>query len=194
MNITIFGGSFNPPTLGHQVVLEQILKLHLIPGLDEIWLLPEYQHSFAKNQTLIEPKHRLAMLHLLTRSRVQMKQDLIDQKMSGNTIEHISYLKKTYPQHRFSFLLGSDNLKTFDLWPRWQKLLQLMTFYVYPRKSFPFKPLYPNMVPLTHPKQKVSAISSTMVREKIERGEDWEKLVPPAVADYIRKKRLFLTA
>lgn len=191
MHITIFGGSFNPPTLGHQLVLEEIFRLQLIPDLDEIWLLPEYQHSFAKNQFLIEAKHRLAMTKFLLRPGVKLETACFDQKFSGNTIDHINYLKKIYPGHRFSFLLGSDNLKSFDLWPQWQKLLRLMTFYIYPRKGFPFRPLYPGMTALTDSRQKTSNIASTMVRERIERGENWEDLVPPAVADYIKQKRLF---
>lgn len=194
MNITIFGGAFNPPTLGHELVLKEIFRLNLIPGLDEVWLLPEYQHSFAKNELLIEPRHRLAMLRFLTPVRIKMKPDLIDNKMSGNTIEHINYLKKKYPDHRFSFLIGSDNLKSFDLWPQWQKLLRLMTFYVYPRKGLAFKPLYPGMKPLTDPRQKVTDIASTMVRDRIAKGLSWEELVPPEVAGYIKRKRLFLRA
>jgi nicotinate-nucleotide adenylyltransferase len=192
MNVTLFGGSFNPPTLGHEIVLEQIFKLKLIPNLEEIWLLPEYQHSFDKNRSLIDAKHRVNMAKFLLRPHVKIETACIEQKMSGNTIDHVNYLKKKYPEHKFSFLMGSDNLKTFDLWPKWQKLLQLMTFYVYPREGFGFKPLYPNMVALTHPKQTVSNISSTMVREKLKQGLPVEHLLPKKVFDYITRKRLFL--
>lgn len=192
MNITIFGGSFNPPTLGHEIVLEQIFKLKLIPKLDEIWLLPEYRHSFVKNQTLIDANHRLAMTEFLLRPQVKLQTACFDQKLSGNTIDHVKFLQKTYPRHRFSFLMGSDNLKTFDLWPKWQRLLKLMTFYVYPRRGFAFKPLYPNMIPLLHPRQKITNISSTMVRKKLENGENCTDLLPTAVAGYIKQKRLFL--
>lgn len=191
MHITIFGGSFNPPTLGHELVLEQIFKLKLIPKLDEIWLLPEYQHSFAKNHELIDGKHRLAMTRYLLRDRVKLQTACIDQKLSGNTIDHINYLKKIYPQHRFSFLIGSDNLKSFDLWPKWQQLLKLMTFYIYPRQGYAFKPLYPGMTALRHPQQKISNIASTMVREKIRKNLPWEHLVPEPVAQYIKRQRLF---
>lgn len=198
MYITIFGGSFNPPTLGHEIVLGQILKLKLIPKLDEIWLLPEYQHSFAKNHSLIEAKHRLAMIKFLARPaspaggpRVKISTVCIDNRLSGNTIDHIILLKKTYPRHRFSFLMGSDNLKTFDLWPKWQQLLKLMTFYIYPRQGFGFKPLYPNMVPLQHPQQIITNISSTMVREKLKQGQNCAALLPRPVAEYIKQKRLF---
>ena len=194
MNITLFGGSFNPPTLGHEIVIDQIFKLKLVPSLGEIWLLPEYQHSFAKNQLLIDARDRLAMTRLLLRPGVKVETACFDQKLSGNTIDHINYLRSVYPQHRFSFLMGSDNLKTFDLWPKWQRLLKLMTFYVYPRRGFGFKPLYPGMKPLTHPNQIITNISSTMVRTKLEQGEVAAEFLPKPVAEYIKQKRLFLTA
>src|SRR3989344_5922629 len=95
MNITLFGGSFNPPHLGHQIVLAQAFEL--IPHLDQIWLLPEYQHSFAKNTHLAPVKHRLAMVKLFenlsTNRRIKLQTCCLDQKMSGNTIEHITCLK-----------------------------------------------------------------------------------------------------
>jgi nicotinate-nucleotide adenylyltransferase len=191
MHITLFGGSFNPPHLGHAIVLEQICKLKLIKPLDEIWLLPEYQHSFAKNIALIPASHRLAMTRFLLRPKVKLQTCCIDKKMSGNTIDHITYLKKTFPRHQFSFLLGSDNLKTFDLWPQWQTLLRLMPFYIYPRKGFDFKPLYPNMMPLTDSRQIITDISSTMVRNLIRQSLPWEHLVPPEIAGYILTHQLY---
>ena len=192
MNITIFGGSFNPPTLGHRIVIDQAFEL--ITGLEQIWLLPDYQHSFAKNNDLAPASDRLAMARMLEREKVKVESSCIDNKMSGNTIEHVTYLKNKYTRHHFSFLMGSDNLKTFRLWPEWQALLRLMVFYVYPRAGYPMKPLCHNMVPLTHPLQIVTNISSTLVRQRIQQNLSWEQLVPPGVAEYIRQKRLFLTA
>lgn len=191
MNITLFGGSFNPPHLGHEIVLEQIFNLKLIPNLDQIWLLPEYRHSFAKNRNLIEAKQRLAMLHFLVRSWIKLQTCCLDQQMSGNTIEHIAYLKRKFPRHQFSFLIGSDNLASFTKWPQWPELLKLMPFYVYPRLGFPFQPLYPNMKPLTHPEQIITNISSTMVRQRIKANLIIDHLVPIRIAAYIKKNSLF---
>src|SRR4030042_3230991 len=114
MHITLFGGSFNPPHLGHVVVIEQAFEL--IPKLDELWLLPDYQHSFAKNMSLIEASHRLAMTKMLEREKVRTETCAIDHKMSGSTIEQLTYLQKTHPNHTFSFLMGNDNLKSFTKW------------------------------------------------------------------------------
>lgn len=191
MNITLFGGSFNPPHLGHEIVLQQIFALKLIPNLDQIWLLPEYQHSFAKNTDLAPVSHRLAMTKFLLNHKIKLQTCCIDKKMSGNTIEHITYLQKTYPRHHFSFLMGSDNLPSFTKWPQWQKLLKLMVFYIYPRLGCPFQPLYPNMKPLTHPQQIITNISSTMIRQRIKANLAIDHLVPARIAAYLKQNSLF---
>lgn len=189
MHITLFGGSFNPPHLGHVVVIEQAFEL--IPKLDELWLLPDYQHSFAKNQNLIDTNHRLAMTRMLEREKVRTETCTIDRKMSGSTIEHITYLQKTYPSHTFSFLMGNDNLKTFTKWEEWQKLLELMPFYIYPRANLPMEPLYPNMYPLEHPLQTITNLSSTTIRNRINQNLPFAHLVPTSVLHYIKTNRLY---
>lgn len=189
MKITLFGGSFNPTHLGHQIVIAQ--SLELIPKVEELWLLPDYQHSFEKNNSFAPAQHRLSMARLLERDRVKTETSPIDQKLSGNTIDHITLLQKKYPDHTFSFLMGSDNLKRFTDWPQWQELLKLMPFYIYPRAGFPFAPLYDNMKPLKHPLQVVTNISSTLVRERLEQQLPVTHLVPQKVLDYIHTHHLY---
>jgi nicotinate-nucleotide adenylyltransferase len=189
MNITLFGGSFNPPHIGHQLVMTQVFEL--IPHLKEIWLLPDYQHSFPSKSSLAPVKHRLAMTKLLENHRINTQTCVIDKQMSGNTIDHLTYLKKKHPQHQFSFLMGSDNLATFTQWPQWQQLLTLMPFYIYPRVGFPLKPLKKNMHPLKHPLQIITNISSTMVRNRLKANLTIKHLVPQPVAQYIKTHQLY---
>lgn len=189
MHITLFGGSFNPPHLGHQIVLTQAFEL--IPNLDHIWLLPEYQHSFTKNKDLAPVKHRLAMTKYLLNQKIQLQTCCLDQKMSGNTIEHITYLQTKFPQHQFSFLMGSDNLASFHLWPQYKTLLKLMPFYIYPRAGYPFKPLYPRMHPLKHPLQIISNLSSLIIRQRLKKKMSINHLVPLSIAAYLKQNSLF---
>lgn len=190
MNITLFGGSFNPSHLGHQIVINQAFEL--IPDLDEIWLLPDYQHTFTKGKNFIKPQHRLAMTKMLETKNVKTQTCCFDNKMSGNTITHITHLNKVYPQHQFSFLIGSDNLKSFHKWPEYKTLTKLMPFYIYPRANHPFKPLYPNMHPLKHPLQIITSISSTTIRNRIQNKLSIKHLVPEKIAQYIKKHQLYL--
>jgi len=190
MNITLFGSSFNPPHLGHQLVTSQAFEL--IPSLNELWLLPMYQHVFNKNTNLAPVKHRLAMAKILENHKIKTQTCEIDKKMSGNTIEPVKYLQQKYPQHNFSFLMGSDQLKNFTQWGSWQKLLKLIPFYIYPRVGFPPKPLYPSMSLLNHPLQIITNVSSTMVRKRLQNKLTIKHLVPEKVAQYIKTNQLYL--
>lgn len=190
MNITLFGGSFNPPHLGHQLVINQAFEL--IPQLKQIWLLPDYKHAFPEKSTLAPVNHRLTMTKMLENKNIKTQTCTIDRKMtSGHTIEAIKYLIPKYPQHQFSFLLGSDNLKSFTQWGSWQELLKLMPFYIYPRVGFPLKPLKTNMHPLEHPLQIITNISSTMVRKRLAKNLTTKHLIPHKVNQYIQRNRLY---
>lgn len=190
MNITLFGGSFNPPHIGHEIVLTQAFDF--IPNLSQIWLLPTFQHTFAKNNDLAPAEHRLKMAQLLTNSRIKVEACEINQKMSGQTIDAVQFLQKKYPQHQFSFLMGSDQLKAFDLWNNWQTLLELIPFHIYPRVGYPFKPLYPNMNPLEHPLQVITNISSTVIRQRLKAKLTINHLVPEKITEYITANQLYL--
>jgi nicotinate-nucleotide adenylyltransferase len=189
MNITLFGGSFNPPHIGHRMVMSQAFEL---APIDEIWLLPSFKSTAAKNIDLIDPYHRLEMTKSLLNGRIKLETCEIDQKMSGETIEPVTYLIKKCPQHQFSFLMGSDQLKNFDQWDEWEKLLELIPFYIYPRVGFEMTPLEKNMIALIHPLQIITNISSTMVRDRIKAGLTVKHLVPKRVAEYIEATSLYL--
>lgn len=192
MHISLFGGSFNPPHLGHQIVINQAFEL--IPKLEKIWLLPDYQHAFAKNSDLAPVKHRLTMTKMLETSQVRTQTCKLDQKMPGYTLTAVHYLQTKYPQHQFSCLIGSDQLKVFTQWHQYQKLLKLIPFYVYPRAGFPLKPLFPNMTALTHPLQIITNISSTTIRQRLQAKLAIKHLIPAPVLKYINQHHLYQPA
>ncbi len=205
MHILLFGGSFNPPHLGHQLVIEQAFEL--IPGLDELWLLPNFKHTFGKN--LLEANHRVNLSKLLIdslspaiRPQVKLCTIEIDLKLSGQTYHTLQALKKKdYPESKklltshqhchFSFLMGSDQLPSFHHWGNWQLLLKQMPFFVYPRCDFPRQPLRPHMTLLTSPNQIITNISSTQIRNRLASNQPVDTLLPSTILDYINQHRLF---
>lgn len=189
MNIVLFGGSFNPPHLGHSFVISQAFEL--IPNLDELWLLPDYHHTFAKESHFAPANHRVNMAKFLTTDHVRVESCAIDQQMTGSTREHLDYLQQHYPEHSFSFLIGSDNLIKFNHWVSWEELLERMPFYVYPRAGYPTKPLYPHMTALDSPTQIISNLSSTLIRGRLKAGLSITPFVPAKVAAYIAANKLY---
>ena len=186
MHIGILGGSFNPPHLGHVLVAQQILDF---TDIEKIWLLPAYNHTFGK--TLLDIKHRLAMTKMLVGKQIEISTLEIDHKLDGNTINLVPILEKQYPEIKFTFIIGSDQLPTFHKWGSWQELLQKLPFLVFLRAGYPAKPLYKGMQDIDNPLLITTNISSSLVRERLKKGFSINHLVPPLVEAYINKHGLY---
>jgi nicotinate-nucleotide adenylyltransferase len=184
-------------------MVEQVL-LHELPDgrqVDQVWLLPVGHHSFAKD--FVSAKHRLAMLTLLKSSlvrqygptwedKIALEDYEIRQTTESQTYATLTFLAKKYPEHDFSFLIGSDNLAQFHLWHHYQEMLQQHPFYVYPRTGYPLQPLYEGMIPLQGFIE--SSVSSTAVREALLEGKDNQSLLDSSISNYIQKEGLFQKA
>jgi nicotinate-nucleotide adenylyltransferase len=195
MNILLFGGAFNPPHLGHSLVIEQAFEL--IPDIDELWILPTYNHTF--NKELAPAADRLAMCQLMVtdlptplKKKVSICTYEIDTKSPGSTYQTHQALVKKYPHHTFSFLAGSDQLPVFNKWVNYQALLKVLPFYIYPRGSHRHDITYPHMTLLESPTQVITNLSSTMVRARLKSKLSTHHLLLPSVADYITSHHLYL--
>ena len=183
----VFGGAFDPPHLGHEQIVENILESKIC---DQIWLVPVGIHDFEKNMT--PAKHRLAMLQSHLRDQVLLNLCEINRPKVSHTFDTLEELSQQYPDYQFSFLIGSDNLAKFHLWHDYEKMLEKYHFYVYPRAGFPFVPLYPGMIPLG--KMPEIKVSSTQIRENLKAGKSVQQLLKKEVAAYIFKYKLYQLA
>lgn len=197
MNISVFGGAFDPPHLGHQTVVSNLLETDLA---DEVWYLPVKTHHFEKN--MVSAEHRLEMLKLVTAH--ESNKSVIDYRLSNIKIEDyelhqdgINYtydtlvaLSQKYPEHIFSFVIGSDNLAGFHRWLENRPKLVDFPFFVYPRAGYPFEPMYENMTPLTNMPE--ITVSSTQIRAAIKNRESLKGLVIEEVEEYIKTHNLYL--
>ena len=208
MNIVLFGGAFNPPHIGHLIVIQQALELI---EADQLWLLPCFNHSFDKD--LASPTHRLTMLELVIQElpkdlqkKVKICPIEIDYKLSGQTHEAIQklqieekYLKNKHllPSNssikdiKYSFLMGSDNLKDFEKWHQWQKLSKTINFYIYPRNGYTKERLYPNMTLLKSNTQVVTNFSSTIMRKRVKQKLSLKNFVPKSILKYLSTHSLY---
>ena len=206
MQIALFGGAFDPPHLGHQQIAESLISQKIV---DEVWFVPTGVHDFGKNMTSAE--HRVAMLKLMidgkSGSGAKTSENLAEDKVSKSpktrvedcelkrkgvsySIDTLNQLSAEYPEHEFSWVIGSDNLESFHLWGDYEAMLEKYNFYAYPRKGFAMKPLYEGMIALENMKE--VEISSTEVREKIKKGgKSVDDLVDSRVRKYIEKYGLY---
>jgi nicotinate-nucleotide adenylyltransferase len=200
MNIGIFGGTFDPPHLGHQTVVSEVCRQHLFA---EVWYLPVAVHDPQfKKPWMSGAQHRLAMLQLVKEWHVSQGEAVrietieLDKNLEGFTHRTLRELARRHPEHSFRFIMGSDQLPKLHLWGCDQEkqcfpnVFGEFEWYVYPRGGAPIERLPFSELKVITGVEPVR-ISSTEIREKARRGETLSNDVLPEVATYIEQHRLY---
>ncbi len=176
-NIGLLGSSFNPPHLGHLSVLTQLTQQQ---EFDEIWMIPVYYHAFSKNLAPFETRLTLASLLCEEIESKNVKVLPIErelQKKPSYTIDVVLALKNKYPDFSFSLILGTDTKNDLPKWHKIDELRKLVGFYFIPRKGYEDSP---------HPE-----VSSTDIRERLEKGLPIDHLTTKKIANYLIKNRVY---
>lgn len=184
----IFGGSFNPIHNGHVSLARQLREK---AGLDEVWLMVSPQNPLKKSYDLLDDNLRMEMARLAVEGREGIiasdyEMHLPKPSYTWNTLQSLS---KDYPEREFVLLMGGDNWALFDKWYHYDDILKNYSIVVYPRRDSL------RSLGETLSAQIVEAelldISSTEIRERIKAGKGIRRMVPKAVADFIKEKGLY---
>jgi len=129
--IALYGGSFDPPHIGHEEVVKALSDLSFI---DKIIVMPTYLNPF-KRLFCAPPELRLKWLKKIFSSykNVEISSFEVDLKKEVPSIETIKYLKKKYP--RIYLVIGADNLKSLHKWHNYEELRELVHFIIAKRDA-----------------------------------------------------------
>ncbi|MBP3285135.1 MAG: nicotinate (nicotinamide) nucleotide adenylyltransferase [Clostridia bacterium] len=195
--IGIFGGVFNPPHNFHFAVAEEILNNH--PEFEKIIFMPVGDKY--KKPEIIPAKHRYNMLKLACNKnkKIEVSDFEIQQEEQFYAYQTLDAFQKRYPDCQFSFIIGSDSLKTFETWKRYEYLLNRYEILVYPRgndnaeKILAEHPILKNVKELfTLANCHISTnISSTFIRKSLKNGKKINYLLPEEVLKYIEEHKLY---
>jgi len=158
--IALFGGSFDPPHIGHESIVKEILKLKMV---DKVVIMPTYLNPF-KSKFYAPSSLRLKWLKniFMPYKNVEIDSYEIDLKRKVPSIESVQYLLKKY--QKIYLVIGADNLETLSKWYKYDKLKSLVTFIVATRDNI--------KVPTNFIKLKVEEnISSTSLRAYIDKNK-----------------------
>ena len=177
MRVALFGGSFNPPHVAHQLVALYVLETEPV---DELWMIPCFKHPFDKD--LAPFADRLSMCRLAAAplgKRVRVSEVEGDLGGDSRTLRTIKELQRRFPEHAFSLVIGADLEEESKSWYGADELRRLVPFVVVGRPGFSQQGVV------------MPDISSTEVRGRLA-ARDWPtRLVSRAVLDFIREKRLY---
>lgn len=173
MRIGLYGGSFNPPHLGH-LKAAQYFQRSL--ALDEVLVIPAGEAPL-RATPMVSGEDRLE----LCRRTFPFPVSDIELRRPGvsYTIDTLRELREEYPDAQFFLLMGEDQREKFHLWKDWQAILQLAELVVLPRVGEgigDFTPL---------------EVSSTQLRLKLLLGEDCSAWLSPEAVAYIAERRLY---
>jgi nicotinate-nucleotide adenylyltransferase len=132
--IGIYGGSFDPPHIGHLGVIEHFWKV--FPECKKLLLVPNYISPFKAEKNASE-QSIIAMLEILIQENSIANTIVEDveilKKETSYTIDTIEFIHKKYPNEELYFIIGMDNLKKFPLWKEYKRILELTRLLIFDR-------------------------------------------------------------
>ena len=136
--IGIMGGSFNPPHAGHAIVAETAVKrLHL----DQLWWVVTPGNPLKTNSGLPPLSGRMTAARRFAHGPRMKVTGFEEELGTPYTAATLSFLKQRYPGVRFVWVMGADNLATFDRWQHWRVIAASMPIAVVDRPGWRLKAL-----------------------------------------------------
>lgn len=185
----IFGGSFDPPHLGHLLpVIDAAESL----GLDAVRFVPTAVQPLKAGRTATPAGHRLAMTERLVRGVPGFSVDAREIARGGLsfTVDTLSTLAAESAGTELVLLVGADAFALFEQWREPERIEALARIAVLVRDG-EGKPDPGARAGVTLLETRRVDISSTELRARVADGRTIRGFVPDAVADYIAEHRLY---
>lgn len=136
-SIGLYGGSFNPAHPGHLHVAKEGLKRL---DLDEIWFLVSPGNPLKTDDAMAPFEERRSTVAALVGKHPRIKVRSFEQRLGTRyTVDTINALKSELPTTNFIWLMGADNLATFDQWHAWQNITETVPIAVFDRSGYSLK-------------------------------------------------------
>lgn len=182
MRIAVYGGSFNPPHVAHAMVASWA---HWTGAADAVWLVPVFRHAFAdRHEKVLAPfEERCAWCEALAAdvgawvSVCRIESEL---PTPSYTVDTLQALASRHPEHRFRLVVGADVLPDTGAWKDWSSIESCFDPVVVGRTGYPS----PGPGTVDFP-----AVSSTELRDRLDRGLSVDHLVTRRVAALLRARQ-----
>ena len=187
--VGLFFGTFDPIHIGHEKIAIYFLERYF----DEIWFVITPLNPDKINENLTDQSIRLEMGKNFCDDNEKFKYCDIEFNLPkpNYTADTLVELKNNYPDLNFSIIMGEDNLIGLETWKNYNKILE-GKIYVYPRENQQkFDTRLKDHHSVIFSDAPIMKISSSEIRSIIRKQEDYLKLVPSKIHNYISKNNLY---
>lgn len=195
--IGLFGGTFDPPHLGHLILASEAQSQLELKRL--LWILtPEPPHKQDHLITSIE--HRLAMVELAIKDNPAFELSRVELDRPGPhyTLDTIKLIAKQNPHADIIPIIGEDSLRDLPTWHQSQELVYACHWIGVMRRPND----EPNLDALEHELPGITSkihyvdaplmeIASREIRSRIANGRSVRYYLPTPVYEYIEQHQLY---
>lgn len=178
--VGVFGGTFDPPHVAHLEIASEVKDTGLV---DKVLMVPCFRHVFDKKP--VSFYHRIQMCRQLVNGVDFIEVSDIEKKMEtpGRSLALIEALEGLYPTCTFRLVLGADIYLEKDKWHRFDLIEQKASPIYFARKGVSVAKEGWLRAP--------TDVSSSEIRERLQRHESTAGLTTEAVLAYIVEHQLY---
>lgn len=197
-HIGLYFGTFNPIHVGHLIIANHMAQY---ADLDQVWFVVSPENPLKPKASHLADYHRLALVRVAVEdnNRLHATNIEFDLPKPSYTVHTLAALSEKYPEHRFTLIMGEDNLNTFQKWKNYEIILEGYSVLVYPRvesdETLSVK-IESRSEFLDHPKvtmidAPLMKISASFIRKAIKEGKDVRYLLTERVMNYVDEMNFY---
>ncbi|WP_158792967.1 nicotinate-nucleotide adenylyltransferase [Granulicella sp. L60] len=198
MRVTLFGGTFDPPHLGHIAIATAAANAF---HLDTVLFTPAGRQPLKPDGAMAPFADRLAMVQLACASDARFTVSTLDAPHPDGTpnytVDTLAALRQQMPEARLFNLVGADSFLGMPRWHQSERLLELAEWIVVSRPGFSLDSLddlhlTPSQLSRVRMLETIHEdVASTDLRQRLEAGDPCDDLLPAAISQYIHIHRLY---
>jgi nicotinate-nucleotide adenylyltransferase len=184
VRVGLFGGTFDPPHVGHLLVASDACEQL---GLDQLVFIPNSVQPLKRGPGSASPADRLEMVRLTCQGDARFHVDAIEVDRGGLsfTVDTLRVYRDRYPGAALFLLVGEDAARTLPSWREPAAILELAEVVVMTRGEAGEVSTNRRL-----PTRRID-ISATEIRDRVRAGRSIRGWVRDEVAQYIEQHRLY---
>lgn len=174
----VFGGSFDPPHVGHVLAAQWVLSTQ---SVDAVVVIPALVHPFGKPLEAFPHRRRMCELAFGTVRGVRVSDLEARMPSPSYTVHTLERLRAEHPQVNLRLMIGSDLVEQLPSWHDGARVVELAPPLVVGRGGH-----------LDGDEEiAMPTVSSTEIRRRFRSGEPLDALVPRTVREYVTRFGLY---
>jgi len=182
-SIALFGTSADPPTIGHEKILEELSKIYAIT----ICYVSNNPNKKHKEDISIRSQLLKTLIEDIDNPQIFFNQSVTSQW----AVESIKKCKKIYEFNNLDFVIGSDLIQDIFYWKNFDEIINEVSFFIILRKGYPIESNTLKMLEAYNVKFKISSIKIPNISSSKFRLNFNYSNLPTSLIDFVKKNNLY---